>query len=139
MITIWIAHSTFCAAYVTVVVSARLQELDRSIEEAALDLGATPLVTFIFITLPMILPSLITGWFLSFSLSLDDLVIASFVSGPGSTTLPMTVFSSVRMGVSPKINALAGIMIMIVSLLALLFWYLSRRKEKLDRMQVNMV
>ncbi len=139
VITIWIAHSTFCAAYVTVVVSARLQELDRSIEEAALDLGATPLVTFIFITLPMILPSLITGWFLSFSLSLDDLVIASFVSGPGSTTLPMTVFSSVRMGVSPKINALAGIMIMIVSLLALLFWYLSRRKEKLDRMQVNMV
>jgi putrescine transport system permease protein len=87
----------------------------------------------------MISPSLVAGWFLSFSLSLDDLVIASFVSGPGSTTLPMTVFSSVRLGVSPKINALAAIMIMTVSILALVCWYLSRRKEKRDRMQMNMM
>jgi putrescine transport system permease protein len=139
IVTIWIAHSTFCAAYVAVVLSTRLRELDRSIEEAALDLGAPPLKTFIFITLPMISPSLVAGWFLSFSLSLDDLVIASFVSGPGSTTLPMTVFSSVRLGVSPKINALAAIMIMTVSILALVCWYLSRRKEKRDRMQMNMM
>ncbi|MEH6452579.1 MAG: ABC transporter permease subunit [Psychromonas sp.] len=130
MMTVWIAHSTFCAAYVAVVVSARLRELDRSIEEAALDLGASPLKTFFLITVPMISPSLLAGWFLSFSLSLDDLVIASFVSGPGSTTLPMVVFSSVRMGVSPKINALATIIILIVSLIALLSWYLTRRKEK---------
>lgn len=133
MMTIWLAHSTFCAAYVAVVVSARLRELDRSIEEAAMDLGATPLKTFIFVTLPMISPSLIAGWFLSFSLSLDDLVIASFVSGPGSTTLPMVVFSSVRMGVTPKINALATIMILAVSMLALLSWYLTRRKDKRNR------
>lgn len=130
MMTIWIAHSTFCAAYVAVVVAARLREIDRSIEEAALDLGARPLKTFLLITVPMISPSLMAGWFLSFSLSLDDLVIASFVSGPGSTTLPMLVFSSVRLGVSPKINALATIIILIVSLIALLSWYLSRRKEK---------
>jgi len=130
MVTVWIAHSTFCAAYVAVVVSARLRELDRSIEEAALDLGARPFKTFILITVPMISPSLIAGWFLSFSLSLDDLVIASFVSGPGATTLPMVVFSSVRLGVSPKINALATIIILTVSLIALFSWYLTRRKEK---------
>lgn len=134
MVTVWIAHSTFCAAYVAVVVSARLRELDRSIEEAALDLGAKPLKTFMQITVPMISPSLIAGWFLSFSLSLDDLVIASFVSGPGATTLPMVVFSSVRLGVSPKINALATIIILAVSLIALLSWYLTRRKEKRAKM-----
>lgn len=134
MVTVWIAHSTFCAAYVAVVVSARLRELDRSIEEAALDLGAKPFKTFMLITVPMISPSLIAGWFLSFSLSLDDLVIASFVSGPGATTLPMVVFSSVRLGVSPKINALATIIILTVSLIALLSWYLTRRKEKRAKM-----
>ncbi|MFT5704734.1 MAG: putrescine transport system permease protein [Shewanella sp.] len=130
MLTVWIAHSTFCASYVAVVVSARLRELDRSIEEAAQDLGATPLKTFFYITVPMITPSLMAGWLLSFSLSLDDLVIASFASGPGATTLPMVVFSSVRMGVSPKINALATLIILTVSLIAFISWYFARRSEK---------
>ncbi len=130
MLTVWLAHSTFCAAYVAVVVSARLRELDQSIEEAAQDLGATPLKTFFYITVPMISPSLMAGWLLSFSLSLDDLVIASFTSGPGATTLPMVVFSSVRMGVSPKINALATLIILTVSLIAFISWYFARRSDK---------
>lgn len=130
MLTIWIAHSTFCAAYVAVVVSARLRELDQSIEEAAQDLGATPLKTFFYITVPMISPSLMAGWLLSFSLSLDDLVIASFASGPGATTLPMVVFSSVRMGVSPKINALATLIILTVSLIAFISWFFARRSDR---------
>ncbi len=92
MLTIWLAHVTFCTAYVAVVISSRLRELDRSIEEAAMDLGATPLKVFFVITLPMIMPAIISGWLLAFTLSLDDLVIASFVSGPGATTLPMLVF-----------------------------------------------
>ncbi|WP_372871294.1 ABC transporter permease subunit [Shewanella sp.] len=129
-LTIWLAHSTFCAAYVAVVVSSRLRELDMSIEEAAMDLGATPLKTFFLITVPMIAPALTAGWLLSFSLSLDDLVIASFASGPGATTLPMVVFSSVRLGVSPKINALATLIILAVSLMAFLSWYFARRAEK---------
>ncbi|CZF79887.1 spermidine/putrescine ABC transporter permease [Grimontia sp. AD028] len=130
MTTVWIAHSTFCAAYVAVVVSSRLRELDFSIEEAGMDLGATPFKVFFVITVPMIAPALVAGWLLSFSLSLDDLVIASFVSGPGSTTLPMVVFSSVRLGVSPKINALATIIILVVSLFAFLSWYVARRAEQ---------
>jgi putrescine transport system permease protein len=130
MATIWIAHTTFCSAYVAVVVSARLREVDRSIEEAAMDLGCTPLKTFFVITLPVIAPALVSGWLLAFTLSLDDLVIASFVSGPGATTLPMVVFSSVRMGVSPKINALAALIILAVSLIAFIAWYLMRRREK---------
>ncbi|MBV7299498.1 ABC transporter permease subunit [Enterovibrio paralichthyis] len=130
MTTVWIAHSTFCAAYVAVVVSSRLRELDFSIEEAGMDLGATPFKVFFVITVPMIAPALVAGWLLSFSLSLDDLVIASFVSGPGSTTLPMVVFSSVRLGVSPKINALATIIIVVVSLFAFLSWYIARRAEQ---------
>lgn len=131
--TVWIAHSTFCAAYVAVVVSSRLRELDLSIEEAAMDLGATPLKTFFLITVPMIAPALMAGWLLSFSLSLDDLVIASFASGPGATTLPMVVFSSVRLGGSPKINALATLIILVVSLIAFLSWYLARRAERRSR------
>ena len=137
MLTVWIAHSTFCAAYVAVGVSSRLRELDMSIEEAAMDLGATPLKTFFLITVPMISPALVAGWLLSFSLSLDDLVIASFASGPGATTLPMVVFSSVRLGVSPKINALATLIILCVSLIAFLSWYMARRAEKRDRTPMN--
>lgn len=134
MTTVWIAHSTFCAAYVAVVVSSRLRELDLSIEEAAMDLGATPFKTFMQITVPMIAPALTAGWLLSFSLSLDDLVIASFASGPGATTLPMIVFSSVRLGVSPKINALATLIILSVSLIAFLSWFLARRAEQRAKM-----
>ncbi|KIN13417.1 spermidine/putrescine ABC transporter permease [Halomonas sp. KHS3] len=129
MATIWIAHTTFCSAYVAVVVAARLREVDHSIEEAAMDLGSPPVKTFFSITLPIITPALAAGWLLAFTLSLDDLVIASFVSGPGANTLPMVVFSSVRMGVSPKINALATLIILTVSLATLLAWFLMRRNE----------
>ncbi|NRD75062.1 ABC transporter permease subunit [Shewanella sp. VB17] len=137
MLTLWVAHSTFCAAYVAVIVSARLRELDLSIEEAAQDLGATPLTTFCYITVPMIMPSVAAGWLLSFSLSLDDLVIASFASGPEATTLPMVVFSSVRMGVSPKINALATLIILTVSLIAFISWYMARRGALKTKYPVN--
>jgi putrescine transport system permease protein len=128
--TIWIAHVTFCVAFVTVVISSRLSELDRSLEEAAMDLGANRVKVFFLITLPIIAPALASGWLLAFTLSLDDLVISSFVSGPSSTTLPMKVFSSVRMGVSPKINALATLLIGIVSVAAFIGWWLMAREEK---------
>jgi len=130
MTTIWIAHVTFCVAFVTVVLSSRLSELDRSLEEAAMDLGANRFKVFFVITLPIIAPALVSGWLLAFTLSLDDLVIASFVSGPSSTTLPMKVFSSVRLGVSPKINALATLLIAVVSLAAMLGWWLMVREER---------
>ncbi|SLM62960.1 MULTISPECIES: putrescine ABC transporter permease PotI [Dickeya] len=130
MLTIWLAHVTFCSAYVTVVISARLRELDRSIEEAAMDLGATPLKVFFIITVPMIAPALVSGWLLAFTLSLDDLVIASFVSGPGATTLPMLVFSSVRMGVNPQINALASLILLVVGIIGLIAWWFMARAEK---------
>ncbi|MQA54965.1 ABC transporter permease subunit [Pseudomonas piscis] len=128
--TIWIAHTTFCAAYVAVVVSARLRELDLSIEEAAMDLGARPFKVFFLITIPMIAPSLAAGGMMSFALSLDDLVLASFVSGPGSTTLPMEVFSAVRLGVKPEINAVASLILLAVSLVTFLVWYFGRRAEE---------
>jgi len=130
MFTIWLAHVTFCSAYVAVVVAARLRELDRSIEEAAMDLGATPLKVFFIITVPMIAPALVSGWLLAFTLSLDDLVIASFVAGPGSTTLPMLVFASVRMGVNPEINALATLILGVVGIIGFIAWYLMARTEK---------
>jgi putrescine transport system permease protein len=129
IVTIWIAHTTFCAAYVAVVVSARLRELDLSIEEAAMDLGAKPFKVFFLITIPMIAPSLAAGGMMSFALSLDDLVLASFVSGPGSTTLPMEVFSAVRLGVKPEINAVASLILLAVSLVTFLVWYFGRRAE----------
>ncbi len=129
LLTIWIAHTTFCAAYVAVVVSARLRELDLSIEEAAMDLGARPLKVFFLITIPMIAPSLAAGGMMSFALSLDDLVLASFVSGPGSTTLPMEVFSAVRLGVKPEINAVASLILLAVSIVTFMVWYFSRRTE----------
>ena len=130
MLTIWLAHVTFCTAYVAVVISSRLRELDHSIEEAAMDLGAAPLKVFFVITLPMIMPAVISGWLLAFTLSLDDLVIASFVSGPGATTLPMLVFSSVRMGVNPEINALATLILGVVGIVGFIAWYLMARAEK---------
>ena len=116
ILTIIIAHSTFCTAYVVVVVQSRLSDMDLSLEEAAMDLGATPVRVFFDITLPIIAPALVSGWLLAFTLSLDDLVIASFVSGPGSSTLPMVIFSKVKLGVSPDVNALATIIIGIVAL-----------------------
>lgn len=130
LLTIWIAHTTFCSAYVAVIVSARLRELDLSIEEAAMDLGARPWKVFFLITIPMIAPSLAAGAMMSFALSLDDLVLASFVSGPGSTTLPMEIFSAVRMGVKPEINAVASLILLSVSLFTFLAWYFTRRAEE---------
>lgn len=113
--TIVLAHTTFSMCYVSVVVSSRLVSFDRSVEEAALDLGCTPFDAFKSVTLPIIAPSVISGWLLAFTLSLDDLVIASFTAGPSATTLPMKVWSSVRLGVSPEINALSTILISIVA------------------------
>ena len=114
--TIIIAHATFSMAYVAVVVQSRLVGMDPSIEEAAMDLGARPAKVFFVITLPIIAPALVSGWLLAFTLSLDDLVIASFVSGPGSSTLPMVIYSKVRLGLSPEINALATLLVLAVSL-----------------------
>nr|WVL55174.1 ABC transporter permease subunit [Xanthomonas nasturtii] len=128
-VAIWVAHVTFTVSFVTVVISSRLQELDRSLEEAAMDLGATPLKVFL-ITLPIIAPALASGWLLAFTLSLDDVVIASFLAGPSSTTLPIKVFASVRLGISPKINALATLMVLAVSIAAVIGWWLLARREK---------
>ena len=127
--TITIAHVTFSMAFVAIVVQSRLRHMDRSLEEAAQDLGARPLKVFFVITLPIIAPSLVAGWLLGFTLSLDDLVIASFVSGPGSTTLPMVVFSSVRLGVSPQINALATVIIVTVAVIITLAGRLMTLKD----------
>jgi len=113
--TIILAHTTFSMCYVSVVVASRLDSFDRSVEEAALDLGCTPFDAFRSVTLPLIAPAVIAGWLLAFTLSLDDLVIASFTAGPSATTLPIKIFSSVRMGVSPEINALSTILIGIVT------------------------
>ena len=115
-LTIIIAHTTFALAYVPVVVQSRLTGMDPSIEEAAMDLGARPAKVFFVITLPIIMPALVSGFLLAFTLSLDDLVISSFVSGPGATTLPMVIYSKVRLGLSPEINALATLMVVIVAL-----------------------
>ncbi len=116
MLTIIIAHTTFCMAYVAVVVQSRLQGFDMSLEEAAMDLGARPVRVFFDVTIPVIAPALIAGWLLAFTLSLDDLVVASFVTGPGASTLPMVIFSKVRLGVSPEVNALATIIVGVVAL-----------------------
>jgi putrescine transport system permease protein len=127
--TITIAHITFSMAYATVVIRARLAQMDRSLEEAAMDLGARPLVVYLRITLPLIAPALLSAWLLAFTLSLDDLVIASFVAGPASTTLPMVVYSSVRMGVSPQINALASLILLFVSLAVIVAGLAMARKR----------
>ncbi|MBK1656190.1 ABC transporter permease subunit [Allochromatium vinosum] len=126
--TITIAHITFSLAYVAVVVRSRLARMDSSLEEAAMDLGARPLTVYLRITLPLIAPALLSGWLLAFTLSLDDLVIASFVSGPGSTTLPMVIYSSVRMGVSPQINALATLVVVLVALAVVIAGFSLRRR-----------
>ncbi len=116
VMTIVLAHTTFSMCYVSVVVSSRLVAFDKSMEEAALDLGCTPTSAFFLVTLPLIAPAVLSGWLLAFTLSLDDLVIASFAAGPSSTTLPIKIFSSVRLGVTPEINALSTIMISIVAI-----------------------
>lgn len=140
MVTIWISMVTLTSAYVTVVVRSRMRELDNSIEEAALDLGAGPIKTFFTIILPSIMPAIVSGWLLAFTLSMDDLVITQFVAGPNSSTLPVLVFSKVRRGLNPEINALATIIVFIVSVCTFIYW-LSRvrgdRKRRLDRQMAS--
>ena len=114
-VTITIAHVTFCTAYVAIIVRSRLAGMDEYLEEAAMDLGGRPVRVLLDITLPIISPAIVAGWLLAFTLSLDDLVIASFVSGPGATTLPMLIFSKVRLGVTPDVNALASLIIAAVT------------------------
>lgn len=128
LLTIVIAHATFCTGFVAVVVAARLRGLDRSLEEAAADLGAGPLRVLATITLPLLAPAILAGALLAFTLSLDDLVIASFVSGPGSTTLPMRLYSQVRLGVNPEINAASTLLVGVVSVAALLASWLTARR-----------
>ena len=128
--TITIAHTTFAMAYVTVIVQSRLAAMDESLEEAAMDLGGRPLRVVFDITLPLIAPAMIAGWLLAFTLSLDDLVIASFVSGPGGSTLPMVIFSKVKLGVTPDINALATLIIAVVTAGVLVAWWASRWSQK---------
>ncbi|MGX9981392.1 ABC transporter permease [Methylobacterium fujisawaense] len=128
LLTIVIAHTTFCTGFVAVVVGARLRGLDRSLEEAAADLGATPARVLMTVTLPLLAPALTAGALLAFTLSLDDLVIASFVSGPGSTTLPMRLYSQVRLGVNPEINAASTLLIGLVSAAVLLASWLTTRR-----------
>ncbi len=125
--TVAVAHATFSAAYVAVVVQSRLAELDESLEEAAMDLGARPWGVFRQVTLPLAAPAVGAGWLLAFTLSLDDLVVASFVSGPGATTLPMVVFSAVRLGLTPELYALATLLVLAVALALVLAWRLLRR------------
>jgi putrescine transport system permease protein len=129
--TIMIAHTTFAMCYVAVVVQSRLAGFDRSLEEAALDLGCPPLKTFFSITLPIILPGVIAGWMLAFTLSLDDLVIASFTTGPEATTLPMKIYSQVRLGVTPEINAVCTILVGLVSVVVIAASLLTKRQEML--------
>ncbi len=136
--TITIAHITFSMAYVSVVIQSRLSSMDESIEEAALDLGARPAKVFFVITLPIIAPALVSGWLLAFTMSLDDLVIASFVSGPGSSTLPMVIFSKVRLGVSPEINALATIIVALVAVGIIAAGMLLSQAEKRRRRDRHM-
>ncbi|MBC7951347.1 MAG: ABC transporter permease subunit [Rhodospirillaceae bacterium] len=127
--TITIAHTTIGMAYATVVVRSRLAQMDESLEEAAMDLGAKPMKVFFVITIPVIAPSLAAAWLLAFTLSLDDVVVAQFVSGPGATTLPIEVFSSVRLGVSPQINALGTIIVVVVACIIFAAWKLVNAKK----------
>ncbi len=131
VLTVVLAHTTFSMCYVSVVVSARLASFDRALEEAALDLGASPWQAFRLVTLPIIAPAVASGWLLAFTLSLDDLVIASFTTGPGATTLPIKIFSAVRLGVSPEINALSTILIGIVTIGVITASLITKRNARL--------
>jgi len=136
--TITIAHITFSMAYVTVIIQSRLSNFDESLEEAAMDLGARPLKVFWRITLPLIAPAVASGWLLAFTLSWDDVVISQFVAGPGSSTLPMVIFSKVRLGVSPDVNALATIMVLIVAtgVVSSALWMQSRERRRQHEMRL---
>jgi putrescine transport system permease protein len=124
-----IAHTTLTMGFVAVIVQARLLGFDRSLEEAAMDLGAPPVKTFFAVTLPLITPAVAAGWMLAFTLSLDDLVLASFTTGPGATTLPIRIYSEVRLGVKPEINAICTIMITVVAVAVITASVLSKLRE----------
>jgi putrescine transport system permease protein len=138
VVTIILAHITFTMAYVTIIVQSRLAGFDDSLEEAALDLGARPAKVFFRITVPLILPAILSGWLLAFTLSWDDLVVTQFVSGPGSNTLPMVIFSRVRLGINPVVNALATIMVLVVALGVILSAILMRRQEQRRKREEQM-
>jgi putrescine transport system permease protein len=131
--TITLAHIPFGMAYAIVVIRARLSQLDPALEDAAADLGATPWRTFLRVTLPLLMPAVVAAWLLAFTLSLDDVVIASFVTGPGASTLPIVIFSSVRLGVSPQINALATLLVLAVAVLIVTAMLMLRRAERASR------
>jgi len=136
--TIVLSHVTFCTAYVTVTVQSRLQSADRSLEEAAMDLGASPARAFLEITLPIIAPAIVSSWLLCFTLSLDDLVISSFVAGPGASTLPMVIYSKVKLGVSPDVNALASLIVTAVGVCILGAGLLMARGERRRALEVQL-
>ncbi|MSO93990.1 MAG: ABC transporter permease subunit [Rhodospirillales bacterium] len=135
VLTVIVAHVTFSLCFVAIVVQSRLLAFDRSLEEAAMDLGCPPVRTFLTITLPLIMPAVAAGWLLAFTLSLDDLVIASFTSGPGATTLPMKIYSQVRLGVTPEINAISTIMIGIVAAALAIASLIGKRRMNAERSQ----
>jgi putrescine transport system permease protein len=137
-LTIAIAHMTCTMSYVTVIVQSRLAGFDDSLEEAAMDLGARPAKVFFRITLPLIMPAIISGWLLAFTLSWDDVVISQFVAGPGSTTLPMVIFSKVRLGVSPDVNALATILVLIVAVAVVAGALWLRRQERRREREIQL-
>jgi len=130
VLTITLAHVVLLTAYVTIVAQSRLTQMDESLEEAAMDLGARPWKVFFVITLPQIAPALLAAWLLAFTLSIDDLVIASFASGPGATTLPMVIYSKVRLGLTPEINALATIVVLLVAAGVISASLILRRRER---------
>ena len=137
-ITIVLSHVAFCCAYVTITVQSRLQTADRSLEEAAMDLGSGPARAFLEITLPILAPAILSSWLLSFTLSLDDLVISSFVSGPGASTLPMVIYSKVKLGVSPDVNALASLIICAVGACVIGAGYFMRRADQRRALEMQM-
>lgn len=136
--TIVLSHITFCTAYVTITVQSRLQAADRSLEEAAMDLGSSPARAFMEITLPIIAPAIISSWLLCFTLSLDDLVISSFVAGPGASTLPMVIYSKVKLGVSPDINALASLIVCAVGICILTAGWLMTRSDRRRQLEAQL-
>jgi putrescine transport system permease protein len=137
-ITIVLSHVTFCAAYVTITVQSRLQTADRALEEAAMDLGASPAGAFVDTTLPIIAPAIISSWLLCFTLSLDDLVISSFVAGPGASTLPMVIYSKVKLGVSPDVNALASLIVCAVGACILVAGWLMARSDRRRALEMQL-
>jgi putrescine transport system permease protein len=130
MFTIWIAHTLLGMAYVTVVVQSRLREMDKSLEEAAMDLGCRPLQVFFLVTLPNIRQALVSGWLLAFTLSLDDVVLAAFLSGPGSSTMPIVIFSRARLGLDPRVNAVAALTILVVTIVVVVVCVMLARAER---------